>query len=254
VLFGGSGDLAMRKLLPALYYRHLDGDLPEHGRIIGVARQPLSRAEYIAKVEENCAKFVAPEHFIKEKFETFAARLDYRPIDANSEEDFKQLAVYLKDSPAEVRVFFLSTAADLFRVICTNLAKAGLVNANSRVVLEKPLGRDLASAQKINEEVGKVFAEPQIFRIDHYLGKEPVQNLMALRFGNALFEPIWNRTWVRDVQISIAEEVGVETRGDFYDRTGALRDMVQNHLLQLLVSSPWSRPPRLSPVLSVMKS
>jgi glucose-6-phosphate 1-dehydrogenase len=247
VLFGGSGDLAMRKLLPALYYRHLDGDLPEHGRIIGVARQPLSREEYIARVEENCRQFVAPEHFIKETFESFAARLNYQRVDANSEEDFKQLAAYLKDSPAEVRVFFLSTAADLFRIICAHLAKAGLVHPGSRVVLEKPLGRDLASAQKINEEVGEVFAEPQIFRIDHYLGKEPVQNLMALRFGNALFEPIWNRTWVRDVQISIAEQVGVETRGDFYDRNGALRDMVQNHLLQLLCIIAMEPPSSIEP-------
>jgi glucose-6-phosphate 1-dehydrogenase len=247
ILFGGSGDLAMRKLLPALYYRHRDGDLPEHGRIIGVARQPLSREEYIARVEDNCSKFVAPEHFSKETFDSFAARLDYHRVDAQSEDDFRHLAEHVRDSPAEVRVFFLSTAADLFRIICSNLAKAGLVQPNSRVVLEKPLGRDLASAQKINEEVGNVFSEAQIFRIDHYLGKEPVQNLMALRFGNALFEPIWNRTWVRDVQISIAEEVGVETRGEFYDHTGAMRDMVQNHLLQLLCIIAMEPPSSIDP-------
>ena len=247
ILFGGSGDLAMRKLLPALYYRHRDGDFPEHGKIIGVARQAMGQEEYIARVQENCAKFVAAEHFTKEMFDSFAARLDYQQVDAGSEEDFRRLAARVKESPAQVRVFFLSTAADLFQAICANLAKVGLVHKNSRVVLEKPLGRDLASAQQINEEVGSVFNESQIFRIDHYLGKEPVQNLMALRFGNALFEPIWNRTWVRDVQISIAEQVGVETRGDFYDRFGALRDMVQNHLLQLLCIIAMEPPSSVDP-------
>jgi glucose-6-phosphate 1-dehydrogenase len=234
VLFGGSGDLAMRKLLPALYYRHRDGDFPAHGRIIGLGRHSLSRDEYVAAVRESCAKYVSPEHFTPEVFNSFAARLDYRRLDANAEADFTTLAEYLQNTPAEVRVFYLATAPDLFTLICGYLAKVGLNTPNSRVVLEKPLGRDLASATKINAEVGAVFKEAQIFRIDHYLGKEPVQNLMALRFGNALFEPLWNRSWVRDVQITIAEELGVEGRGEFYNKAGAMRDMVQNHLLQLL--------------------
>jgi glucose-6-phosphate 1-dehydrogenase len=246
-LFGGSGDLAMRKLLPALYYRHRAGDFPEHGRIIGVARDAVGRDEYIALVKENCTRFMAAEDFTAEAFDRFAARLDYQRVEAQSEEDFRQLAARFKESPAEVRVFFLSTAADLFGVICANLGKAGLVHEDSRVVLEKPLGRDLASAQLINEQVGSVFSEPQIFRIDHYLGKEPVQNLMALRFGNALFEPIWNRTWVSNVQISLAEQVGVEARGGFYDRFGALRDMVQNHLLQLLCIIAMEPPTSIDP-------
>jgi glucose-6-phosphate 1-dehydrogenase len=246
-LLGGSGDLAMRKLLPALYYRHRAGDFPDHGRIIGIARQAISREDYIARVKENFAKFVAAEDFTEEMFDTFAARVDYQQVEADSEADFKRLADHVRGSPAEVRVFFLSTAADLFGIICANLATAGLVHKDSRVVLEKPLGRDLASAQLINEQVGSVFSEPQIFRIDHYLGKEPVQNLMALRFGNALFEPIWNRTWVSNVQISIAEQVGVETRGEFYDRFGALRDMVQNHLLQLLCIIAMEPPSSIDP-------
>ena len=133
-----------------------------------------------------------------------------------------------------VRVFFFSTASNLFSVMCDNLAKARVVTAQSRVVLEKPLGHDTASADLINAQVGAAFAERQIYRIDHYLGKETVQNLMALRFGNALFEPLWRRSLIKHVQITVAEELGVERRGNFYDQTGALRDMVQNHLLQLL--------------------
>ena len=208
IFFGGTGDLAMRKLLPALYNRHRDGDLGTHSRIIGLAREELTREQYVKRVEENCSKFVARERFSPELFARFAQCLDYRRVDAKDVEGYRALGDVLKASPADVRIFFLSTAPDLFAPICVNLAAAGLVDERSRVVLEKPIGRDLESAHRINEEVARVFSEPQIFRIDHYLGKEPVQNLMALRFGNVLFEPLWNRTWVRDVQITVAETVG----------------------------------------------
>ncbi|MBI3899243.1 MAG: glucose-6-phosphate dehydrogenase [Gammaproteobacteria bacterium] len=247
LLFGGTGDLALRKLLPALYFRHRDGDFPVHGRIVGLGRQPWTREEYLARVRESCAKFVPPEQFSEEIFTSFATRLDYLAVDARSADDFQRLAAYLKESAAEVRVFYLSTAPDLFLPICRHLADAGLVHQNARVVLEKPLGHDLASAQKINEAVGSVFTEPQIYRIDHYLGKEPVQNLLALRFGNALFEPLWSRGRVHDVQITIAEQLGVEGRGGFYDRAGALRDMVQNHLLQLLCITAMEPPSSIDP-------
>jgi glucose-6-phosphate 1-dehydrogenase len=234
VLFGGTGDLAMRKLLPALYYRHRDSDDCVDSRIIAVARDSMSRDDYLRRVEEGCRKFVPSGDFDEAAWQSFATHLHYRKLDGTRAEDFTELGAQLQQAADRVRVYFLATAPDLFVTICSHLQQAGLVTPKSRVVLEKPLGRDLASAQKINAQVGDIFSEQQIFRIDHYLGKETVQNLLALRFGNTMFEPLLNRDFVRDVQITIAEQVGVETRGDFYDRTGALRDMVQNHLLQLL--------------------
>jgi glucose-6-phosphate 1-dehydrogenase len=233
ILFGGSGDLAMRKLLPALYYRHRDVG-GAGWRILGTGRQALVREEYLALALEHCRRYVPAKDFSDAAWSAFAQCLDYLKLDANQAQDFQALANKLSGDSSRVRVFYLATSPGLFTTICKGLGDAGLVTPDSRVVLEKPLGRDLASARRINQEVGAIFAERQIFRIDHYLGKETVQNLIALRFGNVLFEPLWNRSWVRDVQITIAETVGVEGRGEFYDGTGALRDMVQNHLLQLL--------------------
>ncbi|MGH8445028.1 MAG: glucose-6-phosphate dehydrogenase [Solimonas sp.] len=234
ILFGGSGDLAMRKLLPALYYRHRDSGDTQGWRVIGIGRQAMTREEYIALALEHCRKYVAAKDFSDGAWTAFAGCLDYVQLDAKQAGDYAALADRLKGCESRTRVFYLATAPSLFTGIAENLGAAGLVTAQSRVVLEKPLGRDLASSRQINGDVGRVFSEQQIFRIDHYLGKETVQNLMALRFGNVLFEPLWNRSWIRDVQITIAETVGVEGRGEFYDSTGALRDMVQNHLLQLL--------------------
>jgi glucose-6-phosphate 1-dehydrogenase len=234
ILFGGSGDLAMRKLLPALYYRHRDSDDTSGWRVVGVGRHPLSRQEYLNLALDHCRQHVAAKDFSEAAWAAFARQLDYLQLDANQLTDFQLLADWLGDAAARVRVFYLATDPGLFASICGGLSSAGLVTPLSRVVLEKPLGRDLASARRINEQVGAIFGETQIFRIDHYLGKETVQNLIALRFGNVLLEPLWNRSWVRDVQITIAETVGVEGRGEFYDRIGALRDMVQSHVLQLL--------------------
>ncbi|HET8882559.1 MAG TPA: glucose-6-phosphate dehydrogenase [Solimonas sp.] len=234
ILFGGSGDLAMRKLLPALYYRHRDTARTAGWRVIGIGRQPLSRDEYRALALDSCRQHVTPRDFSDAAWKSFCECLDYVQLDAKVATDYAALANALKDCENRTRVFYLATAPNLFTGICENLGAARLVTPNSRVVLEKPLGRDLESAREINDNVGRIFDEQQIFRIDHYLGKEAVQNLIALRFGNVLFEPLWNRNWVRDVQITIAETVGVESRGEFYDSIGALRDMVQNHLLQLL--------------------
>jgi glucose-6-phosphate 1-dehydrogenase len=233
LLFGGTGDLVTRKLLPALYRRFAAGQVSGASRIFGVARSPLTRISYTAQAEAACREYLGKE-FDAKQWQGFTALLDYIKIDAGSESDFAALPAIFKDRDAVVRVFFFSTASNLFSAICQNLAKAKVVTPLSRVVLEKPLGHDTASANLINEQVGAVFAEKQIYRIDHYLGKEAVQNLMALRFGNLLFEPLWRRGFIKHVQITVAEELGVERRGNFYDKTGAMRDMMQNHLLQLL--------------------
>jgi glucose-6-phosphate 1-dehydrogenase len=234
ILFGGTGDLAMRKLLPALYRRMLSGHMTPQARIIGAARGEMSREEYLAQVEASCQAHLG-QQFQADTFRQFAEHVSYCKIDAHTDADFDRLAQSLKGRDSHVRVFFLSTGPDLFAPICEGLARHALVTPASRVVLEKPLGHDRASSAQINERVAAVFTtEQQIFRIDHYLGKETVQNLLALRFGNMLFEPLWRRGSVQHVQITVAEDLGVERRAQFYDQTGALRDMVQNHLLQLL--------------------
>jgi glucose-6-phosphate 1-dehydrogenase len=233
VLFGGTGDLAMRKLLPALYRRFADGLIPPDARILGVARTSLTTAEFVAKVEEKCRQYLG-DAFRDEVWSGFAPLLGYVKVDATLSEDYQSLSRALEGRAKIVRIFFLSTGPDLFASICRELSAAGIVTPTSRIMLEKPLGEDGESASRINDTVGAIAQESQIYRIDHYLGKETVQNLLALRFGNALFEPLWRRGQIRHVQITVAEQLGVESRGDFYDRTGALRDMVQNHLLQLL--------------------
>ncbi len=231
IIFGGMGDLAMRKLLPALYMAHLHGNLPAATRIISTGRQDFGREAYLAFVEENSRAFISDGNFADEAWRSFLQRLEFVRVDVQ-QDDLAALAGVAR--AGAVRVFYLATAPSLFTTICDKLAAAGLVDANARVVLEKPLGRDLASAVDINEAVGRHFAESQIYRIDHYLGKETVQNLMVLRFGNSILEPLWRAPNIASVQITVAEEVGVGSRAGFYDHTGAMRDMVQNHLLQLL--------------------
>jgi glucose-6-phosphate 1-dehydrogenase len=232
-LFGGTGDLAMRKLLPALYRRLLAGQVTPDSRIIGAARSEMTREEYLAQVGATVRLHLGAE-FDETRWAQFASQISYFRIDASEEAGFDPLRDYLRGRESVTRVFFLSTGPDLFAPICEGLAHHGLVTPAARVVLEKPLGHDRKSSAHINERVGAIFAESQIFRIDHYLGKETVQNLLALRFGNTLFEPLWRRGRIQHVQITVAEDIGVERRAQFYNQTGALRDMVQNHLLQLL--------------------
>ncbi|MBW8901366.1 MAG: glucose-6-phosphate dehydrogenase [Massilia sp.] len=246
VFFGGSGDLAMRKLLPAMYARDVCNDLPPTARIICVGRESLSQEAFIDMVETN-AKPHVKESVDATAWQAFLDRITYVEVDAGNVSTYAALAEALRRDPSLTRVYYLATPPQLFATICENLAACGLATPNSRVVLEKPLGRDLASAKQINADVGKVFAESQIYRIDHYLGKETVQNLLALRFGNILFEPLWRREWISDVQITIAEKIGVGNRLGYYDNSGALRDMLQNHLLQLLCIVAMEPPASIAP-------
>ena len=234
VFFGGTGDLTWRKLMPALFQAFRHGKLPAGGRILAVARDDRSDEDYRAFIHERFSEVEPSKRPSDEEFARFAELLHYRRMDLSQPADYAGLKQWLDDRGADTVVLYLATSPHLFPVVCEQLGAAGLNGPKVRVVLEKPLGHDLASAQEINRVVRSVFTETQAFRIDHYLGKPSVQNLMALRFGNALFEPLWRRESIANIQITLAEAIGVGTRGDFYDRTGALRDMVQNHALQLL--------------------
>jgi len=235
ILFGATGDLSVRKLLPSFYYRLREGSFPEDGRLIGAARSDYDDERFRAWVDAQVRAHIPDDQFEASVWKRFLSRIEYLPLDVTSQDDYAALGKRLVGREGHERVFYLSVAPSLFGAITDGVHEAGLITPNSRVALEKPLGRDEASAQEINDRLAKVFDESQIFRIDHYLGKETVQNLLALRFGNSLFEPLWRAELIDDVQITIAEDLGVDGRGAFYDQTGALRDMVQNHLLQLLV-------------------
>ena len=234
VLFGGTGDLAWRKLMPALFQAFRHGSLPAGGRIIGVARDDLSDDAYRAFIKARFDDVELAKRPHQDEFAGFAALLHFVRMDVTQAADYARLAELLKARNADTVVMYVATAPGLFTSVCEQIAAAGLNGPQTRVVLEKPLGHDLASNRAINETVRRVLTEKQVFRIDHYLGKPSVQNLFALRFGNALFEPLWRRENIANIQITIAEDLGVEKRGAFYDHTGALRDMVQNHALQLL--------------------
>ena len=234
VFFGGTGDLTWRKLMPALFQAFRHHKLPPGGRLLAVARDERSDDEYRAFIKERFAEVEPSKRPSDEEFARFAEMLHYRRMDLSQPEHYAGLKAWIDERGADVAVMFLATSPYLFPQICAQLGAVGLNGPKVRVVLEKPLGHDLASAQEINRVVRESFAEHQALRIDHYLGKPAVQNLMALRFGNALFEPLWRRESIANIQITLAESLGVGTRGDFYDKTGALRDMIQNHALQLL--------------------
>jgi glucose-6-phosphate 1-dehydrogenase len=233
IIFGGTGDLAERKLIPALYQRQRAGQFSEPTRIIGASRSKLSDEEYRAFARTAIYEHVGDGEIEAEEIERFTNRLSYVSVDAKSGEGFAELKEVIGESGC-IRAFYLAVAPSLFGEIASKLRDHGMVANNARIIVEKPIGRDLASARALNDAIGTVFDEQQIFRIDHYLGKETVQNLMALRFANALYEPLWNSAHIDHVQITVAESVGLEGRADYYDKAGALRDMVQNHMLQLL--------------------
>lgn len=245
ILFGAAGDLSMRKILPALFAAHQAGRLHAAGRILCVSREAFSCEAFRESVRARVYSWLKPGEDGNHTAESFLQRLDYQQLNALEAQAYEELGVRLRGVDG-VHVFYLATAPVLFEPICANLAASGIDLSRSRVVLEKPLGTDLASSRKINDAVATVFAENQIYRIDHYLGKESVQNLLALRFANSLFEPLWRREAIAHVQLTIAEEIGVEQRGEFYNATGALRDMVQNHLLQLLCMVAMEPPTSLN--------
>ncbi|MFG1396894.1 glucose-6-phosphate dehydrogenase [Roseixanthobacter pseudopolyaromaticivorans] len=234
VVFGATGDLAKRKLLPALYERDLAGQLPDDARIIGASRRSMTRAEFQEFARDSVEDRDGIDQVERKQLERFLERVDYVEVDAVSDEGWDVLAALLAPGAEKVRVFYLAVGPDLFDDICARIGSHHLVTPQTRVVVEKPVGKNLASARAVNEAVGRVFREESVFRIDHYLGKETVQNLMALRFANALFEPVWNHAHIDHVQITVAESLGVAGRAGYYDTAGALRDMVQNHMLQLL--------------------
>ncbi|CCK76692.1 MAG: glucose-6-phosphate dehydrogenase [Oleispira antarctica] len=245
VLFGGLGDLALRKLFPALYLLELDKRLPE-GRIIAIGRKALKLEAVIATVKKAVFSHVQSTYQEDDCWQRFADRLSYVCLDAQQPKAYQALAKNLEESCPN-RLFYLATASSLYADIVSNLHINQLIQASSKVILEKPIGHDLASAKDINKSVAEYFDETQIYRIDHYLGKETVQNLMVLRFANFIFESQWNQKYIDHIQISISESLGVEKRAGFYEQVGAFRDMMQNHLLQLLCIVAMEPPAKMEP-------
>ena len=239
-IFGGSGDLAWRKLIPALFNLFLDGRLPERFHILGLGRQEMTDLAYRKKLHEGVNKFSRRGKADAKKWKSFSDNISYRSADFGKTAFYSTLKKEIETTEKSwekpiTRIFYLAIPPGIIELIATNLGKAGLAKDihKSRIVVEKPFGKDLPSAQALNKKLLAIFNECQIYRIDHYLGKETVQNIMAFRFANALFEPLWNRNYIDHIQITVSEKIGVEDRGGYYETAGALRDMIQNHLLQL---------------------
>ncbi|HEV2972332.1 MAG TPA: glucose-6-phosphate dehydrogenase, partial [Pirellulales bacterium] len=238
VIFGASGDLTSRKLIPALYGLFRKKRLPEGTRIVGFARSSFSHDQWRAKLTDSTKEFAGSE-FDAGSWQQFAQSIFYHAGDIGHRDDFvglKKLLDELEQGAESTRVYYLATAPQFYEPAAEQLGATGLADESRgtrRIVIEKPFGTDLATAQRLNAAVHKVFSERQVYRIDHYLGKGTVQNVLVLRFANTIFEPIWNRNYIDHVQITVAEEEGVGSRVGYYEGVGALRDMVQNHLLQV---------------------
>ena len=245
VIFGGTGDLARRKILPGLYRRFTAGQMPEDARIIGAARTDQNTAAFRAFVATAIEEFVAEDKRQADQIAAFLERISYVTVDARGETGWHDLAGAMR--AGVVSAFYFSVGPGLFGDLAERLKKHKIAGPKSRIVVEKPFGRDLQTAKELNSVLAASFDESQIYRIDHYLGKETVQNLMAVRFGNVLFEPLWNAQYIDHVQITVAESVGVGGRGAYYDKSGAMRDMVQNHLMQLLCLTAMEPPSRFDP-------
>jgi glucose-6-phosphate 1-dehydrogenase len=234
ILFGATGDLSQRMLIPSLYHLWRDGLLPQDLALVGAARSMLDDDSFRAFAAESLNRFVATEHKDDASVAAFLKVWRYCPVDVNSPESMAALKATLPNLTDGNAVFYLATSPSIYGSIAQGLQQAGMTGGQSRVVIEKPIGKNLQTSIEVNQAVGGIFREEQIYRIDHYLGKETVQNLLVLRFGNMLFEPLWNNQGIEQVQITLSETVGVEGRAAYYDTVGALRDMVQNHVLQLL--------------------
>jgi len=245
ILFGGLGDLALRKLMPALYLLNRDGRLPE-GAIYAVTRRDMDRDTFVNKIRKSVESHVDSACLELPVLEDFLSKVHCFTLDVNDAAGYQALATTLSSSDVN-RLFYMATGSDLYTPVCRGLNDAGLICSQSKIVLEKPIGHDLETAQKINDTVAEFFTEKQIYRIDHYLGKETVQNLMVLRFANSLFESQWNQHYIDHIQITISEQLGVEQRAEFYEHVGAMRDMFQNHLLQLLCITAMEPPAKLEP-------
>jgi glucose-6-phosphate 1-dehydrogenase len=245
IIVGATGDLARHMLLPAFYFLDADGLLPAGLRIVATARSKLDTDKFLSEIKGLVAERAHPAKIHEDVWSRFAARVKYVPADVTGEGDVREL----KDAIGDVatRAFYLALSPSLFTQVCAALKRFGLATPTSRVVLEKPVGHDLESSRKVNSVVAEAFSEDRVFRIDHYLGKETVQNLLALRFANTLFEPLWNNLAIDHVQITVAETGGVGDRWPYYDDYGALRDMVQNHMLQLLCLVAMEPPADLDP-------
>lgn len=245
VVFGGTGDLARRKILPALYRRFCAGQIPDEANIIGAARSEFDDVGYRAFVRDTILEF-APVTLCEDgAIDTFCDRVRYIKLDARGDEGWEALARIIHAD--RVRAFYFSVGPQLFADLAERLHRHGMASGETRIVVEKPFGHDLASARELNTMLARHFDETQIYRIDHYLGKETVQNLMAIRFANMLFEPLWNSQYVDHIQITVAESMGVAGREEFYDRAGAMRDMMQNHMMQLLCLIAMEPPAKFEP-------
>jgi glucose-6-phosphate 1-dehydrogenase len=243
VIFGANGDLTKRKLMPALYRLAYEGRLAPGFAVIGVSRTPMTDDEFRTRMHDSVAKFLEDSPFDEDLWRSFAQGLSYVPGDVGDPDLYRKIdeALGLIDTARETGgnvLFYLSTQPSQYAEIAEGLGGAGLAKGAGwrRIIIEKPFGRDLTSARELNERIRGHFEEEQIYRIDHYLGKETVQNIMAFRFGNGIFEPLWNRRYIEHVQITAAESIGVEGRGAYYQEAGALRDMIQNHLLQVMAT------------------